>query len=1070
MDISKKITSRDIMQTKVIINNNIACIEIKHKDGYKNIQGMTWNIKIVHDSKTVMETGFNNIYNLSYHLEDDGMYLLFYQVKINGGLYYHARDSFWYYSKEAKNKFIDFYIDYNEFDDDYPELSTLKYPYQNLALIMLNKNNNERINNINLKNISLEEKLYDLSSSENYYYYVLSTNPPIKTEKYTLFFSGKSKQGKNFIYGYNDIKQADDIDILLDGIGYWSAIYKNEEMIKITNDYFGMYPLYIYENIELKIVCNSFHLLLLILNEFGIKQELDINTIIPYFSMGQRMLFAQLASENTFIKGIKKISIDKGIQIRNEKLEVYNKPIYEVLNEHSEFSFDEYEILKKKAEEEIIENIEVVLEDKRFKNVLCDVTGGKDSRTVLAALLNCNKNFFNKILINSKNTQGTKDYSVFIPLNHLHEFPYNTLPEKVKKISLLEKDLRNRSITMGVSFSRPLPWVYEYEGDSKSRARLIGAGGEALMRPAYSMFYPYADYTSKDSLVTDILLGCNNGILDFNKEIINKTMHDIVETGLSEVGGQDTYERLNNYYLYFRNVYHFGLQSMIDSMEGPDELWSPLFSKSAMRAWHMVCSKFCGLQFQIDLMNDMEPMLLSVPFESIQDNREMEKLQKNGSIKKDINCNIDLNYDDKKWKEANEKIFKNRVVLNQEELIKIDQKNEVMYKNYYNILLKRLNKILHYDKRFKENLGLELYTFITKAQNEQIKGLKTGDLVYLYNKITSLSDIINIINYKDKEYSKGKTKREGIFNAKQILQTKDIVVYAKCSEDYLKGTLPVLEKIKKISYIIPNELKNSDIIKDIEVISKDELIKMKDIVVIIAQAGEEHIRNTVRILHEISVPYDHISNYGNSISLTVLKSLGYNEYFDYLGNYIKYNSAKGTILIKKDNLRSRNNEVIFKDISTTKGITITLFGEEGQVHFGNSTCYQGAFLISTKGRIDVGDDCMFSHDVFISQPDQHLIFDLQSKKRININKNIVIGNHVWIGRSVHILGGCQIPDNCIVGAYTVTSGKFYEKNCIIAGNPGKIIRKGIIWTRDSQSLNYMTFEECTDQDALKYIE
>ncbi|MBP2659028.1 MAG: hypothetical protein H6Q69_2060 [Firmicutes bacterium] len=39
---------------------------------------------------------------------------------------------------------------------------------------------------------------------------------------------------------------------------------------------------------------------------------------------------------------------------------------------------------------------------------------------------------------------------------------------------------------------------------------------------------------------------------------------------------------------------------------------------------------------------------------------------------------------------------------------------------------------------------------------------------------------------------------------------------------------------------------------------------------------------------------------------------------------------------------------------------------------------------------------MFSHDVHIRNGDSHSIIDLQTKKRINFSKDIIIGDHVWI--------------------------------------------------------------------------
>ena len=125
--------------------------------------------------------------------------------------------------------------------------------------------------------------------------------------------------------------------------------------------------------------------------------------------------------------------------------------------------------------------------------------------------------------------------------------------------------------------------------------------------------------------------------------------------------------------------------------------------------------------------------------------------------------------------------------------------------------------------------------------------------------------------------------------------------------------------------------------------------------------------------------------------------------------------------------------------------------------------------VNTDGAVEIGDECMFSHSIYLAQSDQHYIFDANSRKRLNYPKKIKIGNHVWVGREVELLGGAEIGDNSIVGARSTTSGKF-PKNVIIAGCPAKVIKENIIWARDVQkNSNYNTFDEVTDQSALKYL-
>lgn len=56
------------------------------------------------------------------------------------------------------------------------------------------------------------------------------------------------------------------------------------------------------------------------------------------------------------------------------------------------------------------------------------------------------------------------------------------------------------------------------------------------------------------------------------------------------------------------------------------------------------------------------------------------------------------------------------------------------------------------------------------------------------------------------------------------------------------------------------------------------------------------------------------------------------------------------------------------------------------------------------------------------------------------NQRAIIGNNVQIGANAVIIGGIVIGDNVIVGAGAVVV-KNVESNCIVAGNPAKVIRK-----------------------------
>ncbi|MGB7568321.1 MAG: acyltransferase [Chitinivibrionales bacterium] len=92
--------------------------------------------------------------------------------------------------------------------------------------------------------------------------------------------------------------------------------------------------------------------------------------------------------------------------------------------------------------------------------------------------------------------------------------------------------------------------------------------------------------------------------------------------------------------------------------------------------------------------------------------------------------------------------------------------------------------------------------------------------------------------------------------------------------------------------------------------------------------------------------------------------------------------------------------------------------------------------------LTIGDNCAISWDCQFLDEDFHEINYLGKK---SYGKSIVIGNNVWIGCGAKIYKGTVIPDNCVIASNSIVKGKFNIENCLIGGNPAKIIKENIEW-------------------------
>jgi len=57
---------------------------------------------------------------------------------------------------------------------------------------------------------------------------------------------------------------------------------------------------------------------------------------------------------------------------------------------------------------------------------------------------------------------------------------------------------------------------------------------------------------------------------------------------------------------------------------------------------------------------------------------------------------------------------------------------------------------------------------------------------------------------------------------------------------------------------------------------------------------------------------------------------------------------------------------------------------------------------------------------------------------------IRIGDHVWIGMSVTVLGGVTVGDGAVMAAGSVVSADVPERS-IVAGNPARVVRENVSW-------------------------
>lgn len=125
--------------------------------------------------------------------------------------------------------------------------------------------------------------------------------------------------------------------------------------------------------------------------------------------------------------------------------------------------------------------------------------------------------------------------------------------------------------------------------------------------------------------------------------------------------------------------------------------------------------------------------------------------------------------------------------------------------------------------------------------------------------------------------------------------------------------------------------------------------------------------------------------------------------------------------------------------------------------YNNSTIYFGKniwinkgvkIVISEQTNLFLGNNCMIAPECCIRSADPHIIYDINTKKRINQSKSIFIGDNVWIAQRVMILKNTRIGSGAVIGAMSLVTNKEYKSNTIYGGSPARKIKEGIFFIHD----------------------
>ena len=148
--------------------------------------------------------------------------------------------------------------------------------------------------------------------------------------------------------------------------------------------------------------------------------------------------------------------------------------------------------------------------------------------------------------------------------------------------------------------------------------------------------------------------------------------------------------------------------------------------------------------------------------------------------------------------------------------------------------------------------------------------------------------------------------------------------------------------------------------------------------------------------------------------------------------------------LKRDNCRVHlYNSVLHTigDVLLFPGCGVLAINAEVVIRDG--TCIAGSSLFMVRKKLHIGERCLFARGVTVMDSDWHPI-GVSGQQPTREDKEVMIGDHCWIGQNAIILKGVTIGEGAVVAAGSVVADNVKERT-MVAGIPARVVKENVTW-------------------------